>query len=215
MICRLVFNLTCNCFQSKLFVVRTKIRMSDLSRVAWRAAWWGCHSRCGSRKASTNCFQSVDQTLLVQLAERQDARWSSFGHPRQEECLSHTPSTCHTRTTLVFSHSRTLPHDVLHSPSVSSKRSYIRCAQDTEQKHGKHLSLPSLSPFFFFLLFSLFSPFLPSLFSLFPLSLFLPFFYPSIHFPHVFPFLFSHFCTLFVRYFCTLFLHVFPTFSHF
>ena len=27
-------------------------------------------------------------------------------------CLSHTPSTCHTCTTLVFSHSRTLSYDV-------------------------------------------------------------------------------------------------------
>ena len=67
MICRLVFNLTSNCFQSRLFVVRTKIRMSGLSRAAWQAVY---HSRCGSRRASTNCFQSVDQTLLVQLAER-------------------------------------------------------------------------------------------------------------------------------------------------
>ena len=39
MICRLVFNLTCNCFQSKLFVVRTKIRMTGLSRAAWQAVW--------------------------------------------------------------------------------------------------------------------------------------------------------------------------------
>ena len=67
MICRLVYNLTCNCFQSQLFVVRTKIRMSGLSWAAWQAVY---HSRCGSRRANTNCFQSVDQTLPVQLAER-------------------------------------------------------------------------------------------------------------------------------------------------
>ena len=42
MICRLVFNLTCNCFQSKLFVVRTKIRMSGLSRAAWQAVLASC-----------------------------------------------------------------------------------------------------------------------------------------------------------------------------
>ena len=60
----------------------------------------------------------------------------SFGHPRQRECLSHTPSTCHTCTTLVLSHSRTLSHDVLHNP-LSGSSVNERCAQDTEQKHGK------------------------------------------------------------------------------
>ena len=51
MIYRLIFNLTCNGFQSKLFVVRTKIRMSGLSWAAWQAfgkLFGGVyHSRCG------------------------------------------------------------------------------------------------------------------------------------------------------------------------
>ena len=101
MICRLVFTLTCNCFQSKLFVVRSKIRMSGLSWAAWQAVY---HSRCGSRRASTNCFQSVDiRHFLCSWQSAKTPGGGSFGHPRQEECLSHTPSTCHTCTTLVFS----------------------------------------------------------------------------------------------------------------
>ena len=42
MICRLVFNLTCDRFQSKLFVVRTKIRMTGLSRAAWHSRLASC-----------------------------------------------------------------------------------------------------------------------------------------------------------------------------
>ena len=60
-------------------------------------------------------------------------------------CLSHTPSTCHTCTTLVFSHCRTLSHDVLHSALVSSMK-VILCAQDTQQIHGKHGSGALLNP---------------------------------------------------------------------
>ena len=51
MICRLVFNLTCNCFQSKLFVVRTKIRMFGLEPGMWIS------------KGEYELFESVDQTF--------------------------------------------------------------------------------------------------------------------------------------------------------
>ena len=57
--------------------------------------------------------------------------------PRQEDCLSHTPSTCHTYIALVFSHSRTLSHDVLHSPFVSSKRSYF--AHRTQSRYTENI----------------------------------------------------------------------------
>ena len=54
---------------------------------------------------------------------------------------------CHSTALVVFSLlSRTLSYDVFHSPLVSSKR-VIPCAQDTEQKHGKHGSGAPLSSF--------------------------------------------------------------------
>ena len=69
MICKLVFNLTCNCFQSKLFVVRTKIRMTGLSRAAWLGKLFTTADVDLEGRVRT-VFQSVDQTLPVQLAER-------------------------------------------------------------------------------------------------------------------------------------------------
>ena len=44
----------------------------------------------------------------------------SFGHPRQEECLSHTPSTCHTCTLHIALQQSYNVHDVSHSPSSGS-----------------------------------------------------------------------------------------------
>ena len=67
MIYRLVFNLTCNCFQSKLLIVRTKIRMPGLSRAAWQAVWqavwWVLPQQMWILKGEYELFQSVDQTL--------------------------------------------------------------------------------------------------------------------------------------------------------
>ena len=68
-------------------------------------------------------------------------------HHRQEECLSPTPSTCHTHTALFCSlftgrdidsvDSRAHSSCVLHSP-LSGSSVHESCAQDTEQIQGKH-----------------------------------------------------------------------------
>ena len=57
----------------------------------------------------------------------------SFGHPRQKEFLSHTPSTV-TSTVMTRMHVRSsvCAHSPLSGSSVNES-----CAQDTEQEHGK------------------------------------------------------------------------------
>ena len=52
-------------------------------------------------------------------------------------CFSFAFLSCHTCTTLVFSHSRTLSHDVLHSPLVSRKRSYF--ARRTQSRNTANM----------------------------------------------------------------------------
>ena len=108
MICRLVFNLTCNCFQSKLFVVRTKIRMTGLSRAAWQAVWqavrWCLPQQMWISKGEYELFFKVlIRHFLCSWQSAKTPGGGSFGHPRQEECLSHTHHPhCHS-TALVFS----------------------------------------------------------------------------------------------------------------
>ena len=167
MICRLVFNLTCNCFQSKLFVVRTKIRMTGLSRAAWQAVWqavWWClpQQMWISKGEYELLFKVLIRHFLCSWQSAKTPGGGSFGHPRQEECLC---LTIHIATALHFFSACTL--DVTstvmtrmqvrssmcaHSP-LSGLSVNESCAQYTEQKHGKLFFLFS----FFFFPFYLFS----------------------------------------------------------
>ena len=92
-------------------------------------------------------FESVDLTLpAFWSVSWQSAKtlWWSWT-PRQEECLSHIPSTCHICTALAFSlHTRrdidsddSHAHSscVLHSP-LSGSSVNESCAQDAEQMYG-------------------------------------------------------------------------------
>ena len=74
------------------------------------------------------------------MVERQDAKVEEVALPRQEECLGHTPSTCHTYTALAFSlyTGRDIDSDDSHASSLSGSSGNESCAQDTEQIHGKH-----------------------------------------------------------------------------
>ena len=66
----------------------------------------GCHSRCGSRRTSTNClkvlnrhFLECESALSWQSAETPGGGWL----PRHEECLCLTIHICHSIALVVFS----------------------------------------------------------------------------------------------------------------
>ena len=130
MICRLVFNLTCKHFQSKLLVFTTadvdlEGRVRTVFKVLIR------HFLCSWQSAKT-------------------PGGGSFGNPRQEECLCltihiatalHLFSACTldvTSTVMTRMHVRSSV--CAHSPSSGSSVNES-CAQDTEQKHGKQTLL--------------------------------------------------------------------------
>ena len=78
MMCRLFFNLTCNCFQSKLFLVRAGDPRTC-------RAWAGLPQQMWISKNEYELFESVEPALsgvqeCAEVAERQDAKW-------REECL--------------------------------------------------------------------------------------------------------------------------------
>ena len=68
MMCRLFFNLTCNCFQSKLFLVRAGDPRTC-------RAWAGLPQQVWVSKDEYELFESVEQTLpgvreCAELTER-------------------------------------------------------------------------------------------------------------------------------------------------
>ena len=130
---------------------------------------------------------------------------SSFGHPRQEECLCltihiatalHLFSACTldvTSTVMTRMHVRSsmCAHSPLSGSSVNES-----CAQDTEQKHGKHsFFFVSLLFFFFSFFFSFFSCFF---FFVFPVFFFSYFSFVFTVFSPVFFFFFPFFPLFFL-----------------
>ena len=123
---------------------------------------WGCHSRCGSRRTSTNCLKVLNRHFLecesaLSWQSAKTPGGGSFGHPRQEECLCltiHIATALHllfsacaldvTSTVMTRMHVRSSmrAHSPLSGSSVNES-----CAQDTEQIHGKHGSGALLSSF--------------------------------------------------------------------
>ena len=130
MMSKMFFNLTCNCFSVQMFLFVWRSEHVGLGL--------GCHSRCGSRRASTNClnvlnrhFLECESALSWQSAKTPGGGWP----PCQEECLCLTihiatalPSTVITRMHI---------HPCAHSP-LSGSSVNESCALDTEQIHGKH-----------------------------------------------------------------------------
>ena len=80
----------------QMFFVRAEIRTCR--------AWAGLrHSRCGSRRASTNCLKVLNRHFpeCQSALSWHSARWRMA--PHQEECLCLTIHICHSTALVVFS----------------------------------------------------------------------------------------------------------------
>ena len=174
MMCKLFFNFTCNRFQSKcISSFRAEIR-TCFSPWTWAGLR---HSKFLSweivnlqqmwvlKGEYELFFESVDLTLpKVRWQSAETPRWESWP-PRQEECLSHTPSTCHTCTAFVFSplSRRLYRRNTTCAMMIHVCTAHHRCqaqstAHGTEQTHGKHSCVT------FFLSFVLFFSFIRNIF---------------------------------------------------
>ena len=148
-------------------------------------------------KGEYELFESVEPTLLRDSA----LSWQSAKTPgggrfsRQEECLCltiHIATALHlfssactldvTSTVMTRMHFRssTRAHSPLSGSSVNES-----CAQDTEQKHGKHFSFFFFLPFFLVSCFSFFAFFFFLLLCLFLLLCFFVFVFSFFFVPFV------------------------------
>ena len=95
---QVVFQFDLQLLSVHIFFVRAEIRMFGLGRLH--------HSRCGSRRASTNClkvlnrhFPECQSALSWHSARTPGGGWP----PHQEECLCLTIHICHSTALVVFS----------------------------------------------------------------------------------------------------------------
>ena len=217
MICRLVFNLTCNCFQSKLFFqfVRESREHVGLGP--------GCHSRCGSRRASTNCLKVLNRHFpeCQSALSWQSAKTPGGGRPpSQEECLCltiHIATALHllssacaldvTSTVMTRMHVRSSM--LAHSPlSGSNMNESLRAGHRADTRQTCSLFFFFFFSFFLFFFSPLFFPLFFPLFILFLVFFFFLFYplFPLFFFSFFFPLFFLlFFFLLFSPFFSPLF----------